>query len=69
MLEVDVGEGAIPALRTDTLDARLVFIEVNIRDHLVKLDPRSNVVAPVMTILVVVERVGVQDDRCQFFVE
>ena len=69
MLQVDVAQGAISSLRADSHDARLVLIEVNVRNHLVEFDSGSNVVAPVVVVLVVVEGVDVEDDWRLLFVE
>ena len=69
MLQVDVAQGAISSLRADSHDARLVLIEVNVRNHLVEFDSGSNVVAPVVGVLVVVEGVDVEDDWRLLLVE
>ena len=64
-----MGKRSVTALGTNPLDARLVLVEVNVRDHLVELDSGGNIVAPVMAILVVVEAVGVQNDWSLFLVK
>lgn len=63
LVKVDVGEGTVPALGADALDAALILVEVNIADHRVKLDARRNVVHAVVPILVIVEGDGVKDER------
>lgn len=69
MLQVDVAQGTISPLRADSHDARLVLIEVNVRNHLVEFDSGRNVIAPVVGVLVVVEGVDVEDDWRLLFVE
>ncbi len=54
-LHVDWREGPVTALGADSLDASLVFIEVDVRDLFVELNTSRNIVASVVTVLVVNE--------------
>ena len=67
--QVDVGKRPVTTLRTDTLDTRLILVEVNVWDHLVELNSGGDIVAPIMSILVVIEGVRVEDNWRLLFVK
>lgn len=48
-------EGTVTTLSTNALDPALIFVEVDIADHSVKLDTSRNIIHAVMAVLVIVE--------------
>jgi len=68
-LHMDRVERAVASLGANALNTRLVFIKVNIGDHVAKLDSCYDVVAPVVPILDIKERISAQNNRRHLLVD
>ena len=68
-LQSNVLQNTITAFSTDSLQARLFIIEVDVRDHAVLLNTTCNVVAPIVPISLIVEALSVQVHRLTLLVQ
>ena len=68
-LHMDGGKWAITTLRTDSLNSSLVLVEVNVWDHVSEFDASNYVIASIMPVLMIIERVHTQNNRGNLFVD